>query len=256
MSLEMIITELKQGEVDPRFDCLDSVEKNRNKILKPKGIKDNFVRMNPKQDTGILFIDDVNKDRWLGQINDRRPEVDALVTNLHNIGLECDPGDCPVYVLHNPQYNFLSLVHSGRNGSVKGILEKTIRNSAKYLNTKLRNYTFGLKVFMAPAICGEHYRLNHLTLSFKECAYIKDFLIGSYDIESTDNNNIKLTSKQGFGFDMVNLNFNRLLELGIREENMEISNICTYESPHYPSYRQHIEKGTKNGRFMVMAFMR
>jgi hypothetical protein len=46
-----------------------------------------------------------------------------------------------------------------------------------------------------------------------------------------------------------------LLDLGLPRENLNISDICTFESDQYPSHYKFEHLGTQNGRFIVAAWM-
>src|SRR3989338_7523413 len=112
--LEYVITGLEDGPIDsrPEFGYDEkAVIDNRNRILNPRGIESNLVRMAANHGTDSLIITEENLTEWSGRIYSERPSVDGLTTNVPDLALECDPADCGVYILFSKEYRILSVAH-------------------------------------------------------------------------------------------------------------------------------------------------
>lgn len=75
-------------------------------------------------------------------------EVDALVTNLHNIIIGVNTADCVPVVLLDPATGINGVAHAGWRGAVGGIVEATIQAM-----TRLGSRPDKIKAAMGPSIC-------------------------------------------------------------------------------------------------------
>ena len=271
MRLKIINTKLEDGPVDPRFADLDDVIENRTRILTREGIGDNWVRIRPNHGEKRVVITPDNFIRYRGRLDEGRPEADALITMMQNVGLECDPADCGVYTLFHKHIGMLALVHAGRDGSIKRILERTIERCADLVDVPVEQYVSGLKVIESPMICGRCYQMEYLDVPSSDVRIWTNHVKGYFNLvpskgctlhePATKNlhepKNGEMTRFKGIGkigVDFRGFNRERLGEIGVSE--IIRNNICTYESLEYPSYLRFKGGREKEDRFMVIAFMR
>ena len=155
------------------------------------------------------------------------PAADGLVTTNSNILLTLKVADCvPVY-LYEPRKNMIGLVHSGWRGTVGKIVPNAIQ-----LMQKNGAETGEIRCFLGPAI--------------GICCYEVDVEVAhKFDDEAK----MKLEDRKW----KVGLHVQISLQLassGIPEENIQTSDMCTYESRDCHSYRR---DGDNVGR--MFAFM-
>jgi len=157
----------------------------------------------------------------------RHPAADGLVTTNSNILLTLKVADCvPVY-LYEPRKNMIGLVHSGWRGTVGKIVPNAIQ-----LMQKNGAETGEIRCFLGPAIgiC---------------CYEVGVEVAHKFDDEAK----MKLEDRKWkVGLhDQISL---QLASSGIPEENIQTSDMCTYESRDCHSYRR---DGDNVGR--MFAFM-
>ena len=157
----------------------------------------------------------------------RHPAADGLVTTNSNILLTLKVADCvPVY-LYEPRKNMIGLVHSGWRGTVGKIVPNAIQ-----LMQKNGAETGEIRCFLGPAIgiC---------------CYEVGVEVAHKFDDEAK----MKLEDRKWkVGLhDQISL---QLASSGILEENIQTSDMCTYESRDCHSYRR---DGDNVGR--MFAFM-
>ena len=155
------------------------------------------------------------------------PAADGLVTTNSNILLTLKVADCvPVY-LYEPRKNMIGLVHSGWRGTVGKIVPNAIQ-----LMQKNGAETGKIRCFLGPAIgiC---------------CYEVGVEVAHKFDDEAK----MKLEDRKWkVGLhDQISL---QLASSGIPEENIQTSDMCTYESRDCHSYRR---DGDNVGR--MFAFM-
>jgi len=155
------------------------------------------------------------------------PAADGLVTTNSNILLTLKVADCvPVY-LYEPRKNMIGLVHSGWRGTVGKIVPNAIQ-----LMQKNGAETGEIRCFLGPAIgiC---------------CYEVGVEVAHKFDDEAK----MKLEDRKWkVGLhDQISL---QLASSGIPEENIQTSDMCTYESRDCHSYRR---DGDNVGR--MFAFM-
>ena len=155
------------------------------------------------------------------------PAADGLVITNSNILLTLKVADCvPVY-LYEPRKNMIGLVHSGWRGTVGKIVPNAIQ-----LMQKNGAETGEIRCFLGPAIgiC---------------CYEVGVEVAHKFDDEAK----MKLEDRKWkVGLhDQISL---QLVSSGIPEENIQTSDMCTYESRDCHSYRR---DGDNVGR--MFAFM-
>ncbi|MGB3225470.1 MAG: peptidoglycan editing factor PgeF [Desulforhopalus sp.] len=140
--------------------------------------------------------------------------VDALVTDLPNIGLMIQQADCQAVLLFDQVKAVIAAIHCGWRGSVKGILEKVITIMVENYGTVQAD----LKAVISPSLgpcCAEfiNYR-RELPEEFHQ------FMV-------RDNY-----------FDFWQISRFQLMNAGVSDKNIETTALCTCCSDNYFSYRR------------------
>ena len=141
--------------------------------------------------------------------------MDGIITSKTNLILSLKVADCvPVYFFE-PQNNMIGLVHSGWRGTVYGI----ISNSIKLMHKKGADIA-KILVYLGPAIGSCCYEVDaNVANSFNDEAKLE---INDRKWRVGLHNQIRL----------------QLIELGLSITNIQVSEICTYESDKCHSYRR------------------
>ena len=153
---------------------------------------------------------------------------DGLITDNPEIILSLEVADCVPMYLYEPNSQIIGLVHCGWRGTSEGIVSTTIRKMLEMgANEK------EVRLLLGPSI------------GF--CCY-------EVEEEVADKFNNKATEKMENGKWKIGLHEEiclQLTEMGIHSSNIQTSDICTFESADFQSYRR---DGFKARR--MFAFMR
>ncbi len=189
----------------------------------------NFIVANQTHSDNIRVIKEKNKT-WLSAREEHAIEdCDALITNQKNIMLTILTADCVPILLFDPKQKVVSAVHAGWKGTEQQIVFKTVEKMKKEFNAKPSDIIAGV----APSI--------------GKCCYEVDWNVAEH-FESIEDAYEKKGEK--YMLDLPHINKLQLLQAGLLDKNIEMSNICTAcEVKDYFSYRK---EGGCSGRFMSM----
>lgn len=157
------------------------------------------------------------------------PAADGLVTQDPDIILTLKVADCVPVFLHDHSKNIIGLVHSGWRGTVENIVLNTIQlmenNGAE---------TGDIRCFLGPAIGICCYEVDG------EVAKIFD-----------DKAKVKMKERKWrVGLqEQIRL---QLVSAGVQKNNICSSDICTYESQFYHSYRRYGENAGRMFAFLKL----
>jgi len=202
---------------------------NRKRFAKSLGVNRalNFIVANQTHSDHISIIEESTTKGW-EDVTDAIEECDALITKLPHVVLTILTADCVPVLLYDPVKKVVGAVHAGWKGTHMQITSKTVHNMISHYGCHASDIIAGV----APSI--------------KKCCYevgedvAKHFL--AYEDAYEKKNNGK------YMLDLQIINKAQLIEAGIVEKNIDMSNICTAcDVDTYFSYRK--EKGC-SGRFM------
>lgn len=156
-------------------------------------------------------------------------DVDGLVTDMPDVTLVTFFADCvPLYFL-DKKNRAIGLSHSGWRGTVKRMGEKTLETMAEAFGTRPEDVT----ACIGPSIC-------------MDCYEVGGEVIEEFAAEFPEAVHDRLFYKKENGKYMLNLwEANRivLMDAGIREENLSVTDICTHCNPELLfSHRRSPEK--------------
>lgn len=156
--------------------------------------------------------------------------VDGVITNEKRILLLTIESDCtPVFILDKKK-KAVAMIHSGWRGAVSKITEKAIDKMIENYGTDKKD----LLIHFGPSICGDCYEVeSDLIPEFKK-------------ILDDDGINIvfkKHKEKENkFLLDVTKAIYLSLIKYGIDSDNMSRTNICTYHSGLFNSWRKEQDK--------------
>jgi len=148
---------------------------------------------------------------------------DALITNKKNLGLAITVADCTPIFIYDKKNKVIAAVHSGWRGTEQKILYKTLEN----LKQNFASTPVNLIVYIGPSISQANYE------------------VGSEVAKKFHSNFVLWKDEKAF-LDVSRINYNLLLDFGIRQNQIQKSELCTYEfNDLLHSYRR---DGSVSGR--------
>ncbi len=171
-------------------------------------------------------------------------EVDGLLTNQKGITLCTTSADCISLLFYDPVKKVIGSVHSGWKGTLQGISKKAVEKM-------LQEYQSNPEDIIC-CICP----------SIRKCCFevdedVKELFWQKYknlpNIEEIIQNGKIIEKKQKYHIDTVKINQELLKQIGLKQENIIDSNICTMCHPEYfHSYRADKENSGRNAAMISL----
>jgi polyphenol oxidase len=157
------------------------------------------------------------------------PTADALITNVPDLAVLVKQADCQGVILFDPNRGVVAVVHCGWRGSVANILTKVMARMKREFRCQERDLLACIGPSLGPC-CAEFVDYKRI---FPE--YFQAFKVNTAH------------------FDLKAISRWQLLNAGLREENIQISDICTRcHTDLFYSYRGE----GRTGRFGTVAMLR
>ena len=207
-----------------------SIIDNRKKVSSLLGLGDdlNFIVANQTHSDHIEIITEKETKGWEG-LEDAVVDCDALITNKKGVVLTILTADCVPVLLYDKEKEVVAAVHAGWKGTEAKIVAKTVLKMKKIYGCDPTTIIVGI----APSI--------------GRCCYEVDKDVAEHFFNEPQSFDV-LGEK--YMLDLPFLNKKQLLDVGVSESNIEMSNVCTAcEVERFFSYRK--EQGC-SGRFMSM----
>lgn len=180
----------------------------------------------------------INEDNLDNELQD----VDGVITKLKGIALTIATADCQSIILYDKKNEVIGNIHSGWKGTLNKILSNGINLMIKEFSSNVED----IIVCIGPSIMGCCFEVD------KE---VVDMFNNNFtDIEKFIRLGEIKDGKQKYYIDTVEINKRELINLGILEENIYLSNVCTKcSSDTYYSYRV---QGQDSGRNVTLISMK
>lgn len=142
-------------------------------------------------------------------------DTDGLITDIKGSCIGINTADCLPVLLYDPTHHAAATLHAGWRGLVGRIVTKGI----EMMKSEFGSAASDLLCAVGPAISAEIYEVgDELKPLFAEAGFpIKEIFI-----DRTDWTKSHLDLKAAIKFELLNC--------GLRDENIEISDICTYQN--------------------------
>jgi YfiH family protein len=190
-----------------------------------------FIVANQTHSDHIKIITKKEAKGW-ESLEDAVEDCDALITNVKGIVLTILTADCVPVLLYDNEKKVVAAVHAGWKGTKANIVAKTVLKMKEIYACNPEN----IVAAVAPSIGSCCYEVGE-----DVAKYFFDILKGVTKREDK------------YMLDLPYINKYQLLESGLKEEHIEMSNVCTAcDFERYFSYRK--EKGC-SGRFMSIIGM-
>lgn len=174
-------------------------------------------------DKNFLSMSDEEKSQHLNG-------VDALITNEKGIGIGITTADCVPVLIYDANKHVLAAVHAGWKGTVASIVEKTVIKMMGVFGCKPQD----MKVGIAPCISQRNFEVGEEVVSeFRNAGFFMVDILHRNTSTGKGHIDLRLANKL------------QLLELGVEEENIEVSDFCTFSNPDkfFSARRQTIHSG-------------
>ncbi|MBW5389687.1 polyphenol oxidase family protein [Brachyspira hampsonii] len=150
-------------------------------------------------------------------------DTDALITNLKNVPLVIQTADCAPVIIYCNATKSMAAIHSSWKGTRDKIVPKTIELMIKEYNAEPSK----MYVYIAPYIALKNYEVGEeVAVHFKNKTIINNRWHFDNGLEIKD----------------------QMINLGVLKDNIEISDLNTYDKEFY-SYRR---DGTQIGRMLTL----
>lgn len=218
LGIEAIYTKKNYGNV---------LELPKERFLKDfGGIEKNIVAGHQTHSDNIEIIESLDKLYF--------EDTDGFITNRKDIIIYTKYADClPIYIVDSIK-EIIALVHSGWQGSFKGIGKKAIEMMVERYGCNLKD----IKVAFGIGISSKNYEVGEEFLKKFQKKYPKDMIDYSF---KNENGKILYDNQKFVYLDLV--------KFGIDENNIILNELCTYEG-EFHSYRRDRESSGRNGAFI------
>ena len=209
---------------DEQFDKIfNELNVNIKAIKKPNQTHTNIVKV----------LDENNLD-------DSFLNTDGLTTNLKNVALVTTLADCQGILLYDKEKEVIGNIHSGWKGTLNRIVENAINLMIETYNCNPMN----IQAFITPSILKCCFEVDKEVVDmFKNNFNNIDDLITLGQIKD---------NKQKYYIDTVEINKRVLMNLGLKEENINTPTICSKCNDNIHSYRR---EGNNSGRNIALICM-
>jgi YfiH family protein len=204
------------GQFNINRYCGDSVEaiaKNRQALCQLLHVDDSHLLM-PHQvhQTEIATIDDEFLRLDSEQQHKRLEGVDAIMTDILGVCIGVSTADCIPVLLYDPKKHAACAIHAGWRGTQQRIVEKAV---------KAMTETYGSNVCDLRAQIGPGIGLD----SFEVGDEVYDaFAQAAFDMAAISER------REKWHINLPLCNKMQLMTMGIKPENISVSDICTYKS--------------------------
>ena len=189
-----------------------------------------IVQMHQVHDVKVAVVDRGDKTR------DELDGYDAMITNLPGVAIGVRTADCIPVLLYDPVRKAAAAIHSGWRGTVSKIIGKTVSK----MQGAYASQPSDILAFIGPGICVDCFQVGEeVALNFKEAGFDINSL-WSFRGPKTGNG-----MEGGHHIDLKEACRQTLVECGLKDGNIQISDLCTYEDNHllYSARKEGIECG-------------
>ena len=151
---------------------------------------------------------------------------DGIITDENGINLITTSADCITLFLYDKEKGVIANIHSGWKGTYNKILENGLKNMHEYYGCSYKD----IMVFICPSIRDCHFEVDSDVFEL-------------FDTRFREYSNIIRKEGNKWHIDTVLINKYMSLDLGVKEDNIYDSEICTVcNSDVINSYRAHKDK--------------
>lgn len=173
----------------------------------------------------IVYLKQIHSDKILKYEKNRKSikneEGDAIITNEKNVIIGVFTADCVPVILVDEKNEVIGAIHSGWRGTFDSITAKTIKKMKEEFNVDESS----IKAYIGPHI--------------RKCCYeVSEELKLNFIEKKKEISEEKLFNKRNLNLEACIVN--DLISVGVKEQNINSINLCTYcsETVKLHSYRK------------------
>ena len=195
-----------------------NVVSNRKKFLQLNNFDlDNLVCMDQVHGHNVKLVNNENRGAGAVDSNSRINNCDGLVTSSRRLILGVETADCLPVFFFDPVVGVVGAIHAGWRGVVNNI----VGNGVDFFQNNFNSAVNNIQVAIGPHIRQCHFEIKEDVL--ENFASYSEFI---------EQNNGK------YFVSLLGIVKQQLVNGGISEKNIEISDICTYCDSDYFCYRR------------------
>lgn len=204
-------------------DEIENVKKNRMKLIEYLNTsKENIIFAHQTHSDNSKLVTKKDGGKGFESFEDGIFDTDCLYTYDKGLYLSCFFADCTPIYFYNKKINLIGIIHAGWQGTEKLIVANVMQKLKKDgVNIEDINIVFG------PSIKKDSFEVDEDVYElFAQHSNLELDKI----IFSTPNNK--------YHIDIVEFNKQLLINEGIKEENIKISSLDTYQEKNLYSFRE------------------
>lgn len=218
-------------------DNANDIAMNRKALAQELSVAEENIIM-PHQTHGVE-VRQIAKDFLALPYNIRKmilEGVDAVMTNVGGVCIGVSTADCIPILLFDSEHKAACAVHAGWRGTVARIVMKAVNDMRLAYKTNPAN----MKAVIGPGISLDAFEVgNEVYEEFANANFQMENISKQMKVNGSD-------FEYKWHIDLKECNRQQLLQCGIKEENIQVSDICTYNNADdYFSARR---LGTDSGR--------
>jgi len=224
---------IDDGNMSCTYGGEDEVVANRKKFLTKWGLGlEDCVMMDLNHGVSVSVIEESDKGKAMDSCGIDGIQSDSFITSTPGVYLFLLTADCLPLTLYDPGKKVLALVHLSRMTTGGKLVQKTI----EVMRNKWEVDAGDILVWGDPSISKSSYKLDFFTEGVD--------VWGDFVVKMPDGK---------VSVDVIGFNRKQLLDMGVKENNIDISDIDTFKSSTYFSHYRSSRTGEREGRFVTVA---
>lgn len=209
--------EFDVGSNDTYEEKKNSIKENYRKLALSLGIQnDNIVRPYQTHTDIVKCIE--KKYNSFTIFPKELTDVDGLLTNKSDIVFSLSYADCTPIYLYDPVKKVVGNIHSGWQGTLQGIGKVAVE-------TMISNYNCNPEDIIC--LFGPHIKKCHFEVGEEVANKFRERYFKMVDINDIIEYTGRINGEDKYHIDTAKINENLIKELGLKQENIIDSGICT-----------------------------
>lgn len=168
--------------------------------------------------------------------------VDAVMTNVKGVCVGVSTADCIPVLLYDEEHHAAAAIHAGWRGTQARIVHKAVLEMRMAYNTDPAK----LKVVVGPGISIDNFEVgDEVYEAFEQAAFDMDAIAEERIKRNPDADDPAKRFEKKWHINLPLANKMMLMHTGVKEENIQMSDICTYDnaSDYFSARRLGVESG-------------
>ncbi|MEX2054420.1 MAG: polyphenol oxidase family protein [Candidatus Colwellbacteria bacterium] len=226
------VSTIEDGNMSCNYGDETSVIDNRKRFLGKLGLDLNdCVMMHLNHGNRVAVVGETDKGSTMSSCGADGVQADSFITKEKGVYLFLLTADCLPLTLYDPNKRLLGLVHLSRMTTGARLAEKTLKAMQDEWGSNLED----IQAWGGPSISKECYGLDFFNEGVSEWG---DFITKMPDGK--------------IHVDVTGFNRAQLLAMGVKENNIDISDVDTFSSPIHFSHYRASRTGETEGRFTTV----